>query len=141
MKKLRRRTRLSLTAIYRFINRSRLEMKKCENANAHLAVIMLVGVTLEYILSAWIRAFPDVVYSRHKKLSAYGNLMGLNRLAYECGLFDYKAFRASERIRKYRNLVHPNWYAGRKPMRFTESMVDDRLADYNSVIDSIQRNI
>ena len=68
-------------------------MKKCENGHAYVATIVLVGVTLEYILSAWMRAFPEVVYSQDKRFSAYGNLKDLNRLAYESGLFDFNAFR------------------------------------------------
>jgi hypothetical protein len=141
MNRVRRRKRLTLPSIYRFIERSRMEMKKCEKARAHLAIIVLVGATLEYILAAYIRAYPHVVYSQHKRLTDHWDLKNLNQLARQSGLFDYRAFQASERIRKSRNLVHPNWYAGRKPTRFTQGIVDKRLSDYNSVIDSIQRNL
>lgn len=116
-------------------------MKACEASRAYLAGIVLSGAAIEYILTAWIRAFNIVRYTKHTKLTDRWNLKDLNDLAYEQGLFDYKAFCSAERIRKFRNLVHPNWYAGRKPMRFTKHVLQGRLADYNAVIDSIGRYI
>jgi hypothetical protein len=38
-------------------------------------------------------------------------------------------------------LVHPNWFAGRKPARFTKHVLEARHRDYDTVIDSIQRYI
>jgi len=125
-----------------FINRFRLEVRICERSKAYLAGIVLIGAAIEYILAAWIRAFDILRRAKHKKrLSHHWNLKELNDLAYEQGLFDLKAFRASERIRKFRNLVHPNWFAGRNPRRFTKHILAARLRDYDSVIDSIQRYI
>jgi len=142
LKTPRRRKRLSQPAIYRFINRFRLEVRICERSKAYLAGIVLIGAAIEYILAAWIRAFDILRRAKHKKrLSHHWNLKELNDLAYEQGLFDLKAFRASERIRKFRNLVHPNWFAGRNPRRFTKHILAARLRDYDSVIDSIQRYI
>ncbi len=138
MKTPRRRKRLSQAAIYRFINRCRAEMKTCEASRSYLAGIILSGAALEYILAAWIRAFDIVGHTSHKKkLTDHWSLKDLNDLAYEHGLFDYKAFRSAERIRKFRNLVHPNWYAGRRPIRFTKPILEARLVDYNAVINSI----
>src|SRR5205814_328995 len=102
----------------------------------------LSGAAIEYILAAWIRAFDILKRARHKKrLSDHWSLKELNDLAYEQGLFDFRAFCASERIRKFRNLVHPNWFAGRNPNRFTKHILGARLRDYDTVIDSIQRYI
>jgi hypothetical protein len=132
---------LSSQSIYQFINRCRKETKRCEDAHAYLACIILLGATLEYMLSAWIRAFPQTVYAHRRKLTDHWNLKDLNELAYRTDFFDYGAFRASERIRKFRNLVHPNWYAGRKPLRFTKRILDARISDYNKVMESVQKNI
>ncbi len=116
-------------------------MKKCQDVSAYLAAIVLIGAGVEYMLAAWTRAFPEVVYARHRKLSEHWTLKDLSELAYQNGLLDHNAFQASERIRKFRNLVHPNWYAGRKPIRLSKSILEARISDYNAVIDSIQRNI
>jgi hypothetical protein len=126
-----RRKRLSEAAIYRFINRCRREMKLCEASKAYLAGIVLSGAALEYILTAWVRAF-EIANGRR-------NLKELVATAYKHGLLDRKAFCAAERIRKFRNLVHPNWFAGAKPIRFTTHLLDARLADFNVIVDSIKR--
>jgi hypothetical protein len=114
-------------------------MKACEASHAYLAGIVLSGAALEYILAAWIRAF--VSRASRKKLTDHWTLKELNDLGFRHGLFDYKAYCSAERIRKFRNLVHPNWFAGRKPIRFTKHILEARLADYNAVIDSIARYI
>ena len=142
MKTPRRRKRLSSTAIYRFVNRCRAEIKICERSKAYLAGTVLTGAAVEYILTVWIRAFDILKYANHrKKLTDHWSLKELIDLAYQQGLFDFKAFRAAERIRKFRNLVHPNWFAGRKPARFTKHVLEARHRDYDTVIDSIQRYI
>jgi hypothetical protein len=115
-------------------------MKTCEASRAYLAGIVLSGAALEYILTAWIRAFVGRQTGR-QKLTDHWSLKDFNHLAYEHELFDYKAFCAAERIRKFRNLVHPNWYAGRKPIRFTKHVLKARLADFDTIVDSIQRYI
>jgi hypothetical protein len=141
MRTIRRRRNLSEISIYRFINRCRKELRICRESHACLAGVVLIGASLEYLLAAWIRAYPNVVYGRHRRLSDHWSLKELNELAYQERFFDRSAFHSSERIRKSRNLVHPNWYAARRPLRFTKRMLEARLSDYNSVIDSIQRNL
>src|SRR5438045_2160355 len=141
MKVPHRRKRLSEAAIYRFINRCRAEIKICEASKAYLAGIVLTGAAVEYILAAWLRAFAVLKHAKHKKVTEHWSLKDLNDIAYEQGLFDYRAYRAAERIRKFRNLVHPNWYAGRKPIRFTARVLAARLTDYDVIIDSINRYI
>jgi len=142
LKTPRRRKRLSQPAIYRFIRRCRLEVRICERSKAYLAGIVLSGAAIEYILAAWIRAFDILRRAKHeKRLNHHWSLKELNDLAYKQGLFDLKAFRASECIRKFRNLVHPNWFAGRKPRKFTKHILAARLRDYDTVINSIQRYI
>ena len=115
-------------------------MKICEASRAYLAGIVLSGATLEYILTAWVRAFVGRSTGR-KKLTDHWSLKELNDLARKHGLFDYRAFCCAERIRKFRNLVHPNWYAGRRPIKFTKHILEARLADYDAIMDSIQRYI
>lgn len=138
MRTIRRRTRLSSDSIYQFITRCRSETTKCKDAHAYLAAVVLLGTTLEYILAAWIRAFPIVVYSRNRRLTERWGLEDLNKLAYEEELFDFGAFQGAERIRKFRNMVHPNWYAGRKPIRLTKKVLDERISDFNEIVDSIK---
>lgn len=141
MKSLKRKNHLSLASIYRFINRCRLEVKKCEEAGAHLACFILFGSALEYIQHAWIRVYPDIVYKEGKKLTDYWSLKTLNDLAYRNGFFDRQAYLASERIRKTRNMVHPNWYAGRKPLRFSKTIVNKMTTDIEIVMESIRNNL
>ena len=114
-------------------------MRICEASKAYLAGIVLSGAALEYILAAWLRAF--VPRSQRKRLSEWWSLKDLINIARAQGLLDYKAFCSAKRVRKFRNLVHPNWYAGRKPIRFTKHLLEARLVDYDTIIDSIQRNI
>jgi hypothetical protein len=142
LKTPRRRKRLSTAAVYGFINRCGAEIRICERSKAYLAGIVLTGVAIEEILAAWIRAFDILKFAKHKKkLTDHWSLKELNDLAYAQGLFDLNAFQAAERIRKFRNLVHPNWFAGRNPARFTKQVLDAWLRDYDAVIDSIQRYI
>ena len=138
---IRRRKRLSEKSLYHFITRCRDEVKKCQDAEAYLAVIVLAGASVEYLLTAWCRAFPSAVYGKRKKLTDHRNLKDLNQLAYEHGFLNHKAYLAAERIRKFRNFVHPNWYAARRPLRFTKYLCRQIQLDYNSIIDSMQRNI
>jgi len=117
-------------------------MKTCEQSKAYLAGVVLTGAGIEYILTAWIRAFDILKHVKHpKKLTDHWSLKELIDLAYQQGLFDLEAFCAAERIRKFRNLVHPNWFAGRKAVRFTKHLLEARHRDYDTVIDSIQRYI
>jgi len=141
MKTIRRHKRLTENSIYRFLNRSRKEIKKCEKAGAYLAAIVLIGANLEYLLTAWIRAYPGVAHDNHRKSTANWNLKELIHLAWKSGFLDHKSYLSAERIRKYRNLVHPNWYAGRRPLRFTKRVLEDRLADYDAIMNSFRRNV
>lgn len=115
-------------------------MKACESARAYLAGIILCGAALEYTLTAWIRAF-DVPRVGRRRLTERWDLKHLIDRAYETRWFDYKAFRSAERIRKFRNLVHPNWYAGRKPIRFTKNVLGERLEDLSTAVDCLYRNL
>ena len=108
IKVIRRRKRLTQTSIYRFVNRCRLELKKCEKTQAYLSALILIGAAVEYTLTAWMRAYPEELYRRRKKITQHWDFKDLNRIAHEAGLFDREAFLAAERIRKYRNRVHPN---------------------------------
>ena len=103
--------------------------------------MVLTGAALEYLFTAWIKAYPAVLRSSRRKLSDHWDLNQLITLARDSGFLDYKAFLAAQRIRKYRNLIHPNWYAGRKPLRFTKKLLDARLTDYENVISSIEKNL
>jgi hypothetical protein len=141
MKTIRRRKRLCLDSIYHFIRRCRLETQRCEAARAYVAAIVLLGAALEYLLTAWIRAYPSVIRAEGKKFTDRWGLWELSQIAYRAGFLDYRAFQASERIRKFRNLVHPNWYAGRKPLKLSKNILDARFADFDRVIDSIERNL
>jgi hypothetical protein len=116
-------------------------MKACENVKAYLACTILIGASLEYLLSSWIRAYSGVVYASGKKLTDRWDLKDLNELAYRSGFMNRAAYLASERIRKFRNMVHPNWYAGRKPTRFSKALLDERISDFNLVVDSLERNL
>ena len=137
MNKLNRKKRLTEKSLYQFLKRCRLEIKKCESAKAYLACIVLIGANLEYILTAWIRAYPGVVYSGNKKITDRWDLKDLNDLAYKYGFINRRALTASERIRKTRNMIHPNWYAGRKPIRFSKELMDARNADFDIIMDSM----
>ena len=55
------------------------------------------------------------------------DLRTLNVLAYQSGFMDYRAFQAAERIRKFRNMDHPNWYAARKPMRYGKGITSEAV--------------
>ena len=104
--------------------------------------MVLTGAAVESILVVWLRAFDVLRGAKHKKkLTDHWTFKELNDLAYHHGLYDHKSFRAAERLRKFRNLVHPNWFAGRQPPRFTKRALDARLRDYDTIIDSIQRYI
>lgn len=138
---IKRRKRLSLDSLYKFINRCRKEMKTCEKGKAYFASLILIGTSVEYIFTALIRVYPEMVYTNHKKLTDHWTLKELNEIVYKSGFMNRTAYLASERIRKYRNMVHPNWYAGRKPLRFSKKMVDERIADFNTIIDSVERNL
>lgn len=137
----KRKKRLSERSIYRFVNRCRLEARKCEDVRAYVAAIILLGAAMEYLLSAWIRAYPSAIHCQGKKLSNHWDLKQLTDAAYQAGFLDHGAFRAAERIRRFRNLVHPNWYAGRKPIRFTRHLLDARIQDFDIFIESMQKNL
>ncbi len=141
MKPPKRKKRLSERSIYRFINRCHLEVRKCEDVHAYLAGIILLGAAMEYLLSAWLRAYPGAAYCQGKRLSDHWDLAKLITAAHQAGFLDDGAFRAAERIRKFRNLVHPNWYAGRKPGRFSKSLLEARISDFDMFIESMERNL
>ena len=132
-----RLTRHRFDSLLRFLNRSALELKKCDKSGAYLAGCVLLGAALEYTLNAMIRMFPHRVYARGYSLKHHWTLAELNRLARDCHWFDEAAFNAAERIRHNRNLLHPNWYASSKPPRITKYMLGARLDDYNAAIDSL----
>jgi hypothetical protein len=136
----RTRKRLTEKSVYRFLNRCNKEIKACEATRAHLAEIILNGAAPEYILTAWIRAF-DVPRRGRRKLTDRWDLIDLINRAYEVKWFDRKAYLAAQRIRKFRNLVHPNWYAGRKPIRFTRHILDERREDLSTAVNSLYRNL
>ena len=82
---------LQIVAVYRFINRCRKEIRACELAQAYLAGIILCGAALEYILTAWIRAF-DVPRPGRRSLTERRDLKHLIDRAYETRWFDFKPF-------------------------------------------------
>jgi hypothetical protein len=117
-------------------------MKICERSKAYLAGMVLTGAAVEYILNAWLWTFDVLRLAKHKKkLTDHWTFKQLNDLAFQEGLYDVRAFRAAERIRKFRNLVHPNWFAGRRPARFSKHALNARLRDYDTIIDSVNRYI
>jgi hypothetical protein len=83
------------------------------------------------------RAWPDVVYRQGKKLKAHWDLKGLNQFARTVGCLDYRAFLAAERIRKRRNLVHPNWFASRTKPQIKKSVFVACETDLDEVWRSI----
>jgi len=136
---VRRRKRLTFDSLLTFINRSRVEIARCKRAKAYLAGCSLLGATLEYSLTAMMRAYPHVVYVTGKRLRQHWDLGTLNQFARACGWFDHKGFLAAERIRKNRNMLHPNWYASRRPPRITRTMLDARLSDFDEALASLRK--
>lgn len=134
---MKRRKNVHFNALLRFINRARKEVDQCAKAKAYLAGCVLIGAMTEYLLMAMLRMFPDVVYRRGRKVSEHWSLKSLNNFAKECGWFDEEVFQAAERIRRNRNLLHPNWYASRKPPRITRHMLRARDDDFDKVYECI----
>ena len=134
---MKRQKEVHFNALLRFLNRARKEVDRCAGAKAYLAGCVLIGAMTEYLLMAMLRMFPDVVYRRGRKMSERWGLQALNDFAKECGWFDQAVFDAAERIRQNRNLLHPNWYASRKPPRITRHMLEAREDDFQKVYDCI----
>jgi hypothetical protein len=134
---MKRQKQIYFNALLRFLIRARKEIERCAEARAYLAGCALIGAMTEYLLMTMLRMFPDVVYRRGRKVGDYWNLKKLNDFAKECGWFDQLVFDAAERIRRNRNLLHPNWYASRKPPRITRHLLNAREDDFQKVYDCI----
>jgi hypothetical protein len=85
---MRRRKHLNFDSLIKFLDHSRREVKRCEEAKAYLAGIVLMGAALEFALTGLMRAWPDVVYRQGKKLKAHWDLKGLNQFARTVGWLD-----------------------------------------------------
>ena len=129
---------LRFEGILRFISRCQKEIKRCESSGAYLAGCLLIGASVEYVLAAMMRAFPDDVYRQGRKLRENWSLKSMIELAKKVGWLDQSAFEAAERIRTTRNLIHPNWFANSKPTRFTRHLLDARQSDYAEFIQSVR---
>jgi hypothetical protein len=130
---MKRRKNVHFNALLRFLSRARKEVDRCADAKAYLAACVLIGAMTEYLLMTMLRMFPDIVYRRGRKVREPWTLKALNDFAKDCGWFDQAVFDAAERIRRNRNLVHPNWYAARKPPRITRHMLEAREDDFERV--------
>lgn len=134
---MKRQKNVNFNALMRFLKRARKEVDLCAEAKTYLAGCIMIGAMTEYILMAMLRLFPDVVYRRGHKISDRWSLKTLNAFAKDCGWFDKEVFDAAERIRKNRNLVHPNWYASSKPPRITRHMLKARENDFDKVFECV----
>ena len=134
---MKRHNLISFNSLLRFISRARLETSRCAGAKAYLAGCVMLGTMTEYLLMAMLRMFPKAVYQRNHRVGEHWVFKNLNAFALECGWFDVETFDAAERIRKNRNLLHPNWYASRKPIRITHHMLTAREADFQKVYDCL----
>jgi hypothetical protein len=130
---MKRQRNLRFDAILRFLNRSRREIDKCEQAEAYLAGCVLLGATVEFALTGLMRAYPRHVYRRGRKLRESWTFKSLNEFALDCGWLDLEAFLAAERIRVARNLIHPNWFASPRPPRITRHLFRARSTDFDAV--------
>jgi hypothetical protein len=131
---MRRRKNVYFKALTRFVKRGRNEVDRCTRAGAYLAGCTLIGAMTENVLMAMLRMFPDVVYRYGRKLRVRWDLGKLIEFAHDCGWFDQAVYEAAERIRMNRNLLHPNWYASRKPPRITRGMLAAREVDFGMVL-------
>jgi hypothetical protein len=136
---VKRQKKIYFGALLRFLTRARKEIERCAEARAYLGGCALIGAMTEYLLMTMLRMFPEVVYRRGRKVGEYWDLKRLSNFAKECGWFDQAVFDAAERIRRSRNLLHPNWYASRKPPRITRSVLTARKDDFQRVYDCIVR--
>jgi hypothetical protein len=134
---MKRNKKINFKALLQFLNRTRKELDRCTEAKAYLSGCVLIGSMTEYLLMAMLRMFPYIVYRRGRKVGENWGLKTLNDFAKECGWFDNEVFEAAERIRLNRNLLHPNWYASRKPKRITRHMLKAREDDFQKVYDCI----
>jgi len=66
-------------------------------------------------------------------MTDHWDLRKLNDFASECGWFDEEVYEAAERIRRTRNLLHPNWYASWKPPSITGYMLEAREDDFQRI--------
>ncbi len=139
MHRMRRRKHFKFDSLMRFVRRYNHEIDTCAKAEAHLAGIVLVGAAVEYALISMMRAWPHIVYRHGRKLKEKWVLQSLNQFAKQCGWLDRQAYWASERIRRYRNLVHPAWFASRHPPRITKRLFNARVSDRDVVLDSLRR--
>ncbi len=136
---MRRRKHLKFDSLLRFLNSAQSELKRCERSKSYLAGTILMGAAVEFALTSLMHAWPHLVYRRGKKLKDYWDLKRLNDFAHTVGWLDYKAFLAAERIRKHRNLVHPNWFASKNPPRIAKGLFAARHKDLAEVWRSVNR--
>ena len=130
---MKRQKQIRFNALLRFLTRARKEVNLCAEARAYLVGCALLGAMTEYLLQTMLRMFPDVVYRRGRRMTDHWDLKKLNDFARECGWFDEEDYESAERIRRTRNLLHPNWYASRKPPRITRYMLEAREDDFRRI--------
>jgi len=123
--------------LLRFLQVARLELARCDRSRAYLAGIVLMGAVVEFALTGLLHAWRYEAEDRGRKLDDHWDLKRLNEFGREVGWLDRKAYLAAERIRKHRNLVHPNWFASRVPPRIVKSLFAARLDDLDEVWRSV----
>ena len=133
----KRRRIIDFNGLFWFNTRARKEIDACAEAGAYLAGCVLVGAMTETLMMLMLRLFPSVVYRRGKKLKDHWGLKELDEFARDCGWFDQATYEAAERIRICRNLLHPNWYAARKPRRITKGLLTAMESDFSAVMDCV----
>lgn len=109
------------------------EIRRCEKSKAYLAGCVLIGSSMEYLITATMRLFPRDVYKRGHRITGYWKLVDLNNLAKDCGWFDSFAFDAAERIRNTRNVLHPAWVAKSKALPVKASLFHSRSSDFDLI--------
>ncbi|HVY88434.1 MAG TPA: hypothetical protein VG942_06170 [Hyphomonadaceae bacterium] len=117
----------------RFLMVAHAELERCEKARAYFAGIILMGAVVEFALTGLVHAWSHEVTSRGRRVREHWDLISLNAFGRDVGWLDRRAFFAAERIRKHRNLVHPNWFAGRQPPTVTKSLFVARRDDLDDV--------
>lgn len=96
-----------------------------------------MGAVVEFALTGLVHAWSYELTDRGRKVREHWGLKSLTALGREIGWLDRPAFLAAERIRKHRNLVHPNWFASRTPPRIVKSLFVARHDDLDEVWRSI----
>jgi len=122
----------------RLFRRYHREVLRCRDAKAYVAGCVLLGAALEVTLLAMTRIFPHHVRSRGKQLAKSWNLQELNQLACECGWLSERGYRAAERIREMRNIIHPDRVAGSRALPVVRRRtLDALLRDFDIVRDDL----